>query len=155
MRMGTKVDLAAVGAIHWVQTGAAHLERSSGHWLLPVEMMTADRTRRVFCLDQAQNVPVTSSRSSKSVPPNFCRNAALTRRTSRLPHEHPSMVEFLHSASLVVQNDPEQNNEVEQSGHPTPSAIHSPTSADPTLQYPLLPTSPGPTTVLPPTKNTH
>ena len=50
-----------------------------------------------------------SSRSSTAVPPNFCRNAAPMCRTNGLPHEHSSTVELLHSASLVVRHNSEQN----------------------------------------------
>ena len=118
-------------------------------------MMQMDRTRRVFRRDQPQNVPVTSPRPSKSVSPNFYWGAALTGRTDRLPLEYPSMVEFFHSASLVVQDNTKQDDEVEQSGYPTLPTLPAPAPANPILQYPLLPTSSGPTPVLPPIENAH
>ena len=112
---------------------------------------------RPFAAINFQNVPVTSSRSSKSVSQNFCWSFALTGRTGRLSLEYSSVVEFIHttSESFVVQDNTKQNDEVEQSGRPTLSTVHTPNPANPILQHSVLPTPSGPTSVLPSLENPH
>lgn len=129
-------------------------------WTFPSADGMMDRrlnASRPFAAINFQNVPVTSSRSPKSVSQNFCWNFALTGRTDRLSLEYSSVVKFIHttSESFVVQDNTKQNDEVEQSGRPTPPTVHTPNPAKPILQHPVLPTPSGPTTVLSSLENTH